>query len=110
MKEEKVQALMGNAKKLSSVLLTKQIFEKYMLLKADNTQKIGEVSVSKTRKRRTNFKPETVQMLKEFFRQNAHPSVQEIEELSKRTDYSFQEIKVWFNNRRQSSKHQNSSD
>lgn len=99
---------MDNAKKLSSVLLTKQIFEKYMLLKANKTKEIGEISVGKTRKRRTNFKPEAVQVLKEFFRQNAHPTMEEIEKLSKQTAYSFKEIKVWFNNRRQSCKHQNS--
>lgn len=108
--EGKVQALMGNVKKLSSVLQTKEIIEKYMLLKGKKSQEIGNVSVSKTRKRRTNFNPETVQMLNEVFRQNAHPSVPEIEEMSRQTGYSFQEIKVWFNNKRQSSKHQNSSD
>ena len=100
---------MGNAKKLSSVLMTKQIFERYMLLKKDETTEIGEVSVSKTRKPRTNFKPETVQILKEFFRENQHPTVHEIQELSEQTSYTSKEIKVWFNNRRQSVKHQNSN-
>lgn len=81
-----------------------QTLQKYMLMKKQKVKEMGEISVSKTRKRRTNFKAEAVQILNEFFGQNAHPGDQEIKELSKQTAYSFQEIKVWFNNKRQSSK------
>lgn len=102
--------VLNDAKKLSSALVTMQIMRKYMLMKMQKIAEMGETSANKTRKRRTNFKQETVQILTEFFRQNQHPRPDEIKQLAKQTGYEFQEIKVWFNNKRQSSKQSGSSE
>lgn len=75
-----------------------------MLFKKNNVNELKEITESKTRKKRTNFKPEKVKILNDFFHKNPHPSQDDLVELSKQIAHSEQEIKNWFNNKRQSTK------
>ena len=101
---KETRPLETNSKKMKSALINKEIFEKYMLLKNNNINQLAEISDNKKRKKRTNFSIEAVQVLTKFFKDKTHPSIEELEELSGQTKYTFDEIKVWFNNKRQSLK------
>lgn len=56
---------------------------------------------TKKRKKRTIFRPEETQVLKDYFVRNHKPSSEEFERLAKQLDKTKLEIQVWFNNRRQ---------
>lgn len=98
------EPLRKNLKKLRSALMTKEILEKYMLLKLDKINQLDDLAKNKQRKKRVTFTAETVKILNDFYGKNRHPSDEVISELSNQTKYSFNEIKVWFNNRRQNEK------
>lgn len=74
-----------------------------MLLKKENLNAFDNTEM-KARKKRINYKDEQLSILRNFFKVNTYPSEEEIDELSKQTNHSRQEIKVWFNNKRQSLK------
>ena len=59
---------------------------------------------TKIRKKRTNYPPKIVDILTNFFNQKTHPSNDDLIQLSKETNYKPEDIKVWFNNKRQSLK------
>jgi len=98
-----------NPKKLRIALQMKEVLRMYMEMKQNNADLLQEMTESRTRKKRVSFKPEIVNLFNDYFQQNSNPSPEEISELSEQIGHSEQEIKVWFNNKRQTLKRANNS-
>lgn len=62
------------------------------------------METNKKRKRRTSFTPTAIDALNKFFEQNNHPNGEEMTRISEILNYDRDVVRVWFCNKRQSTK------
>ncbi|PAV75127.1 hypothetical protein WR25_10728 [Diploscapter pachys] len=74
-----------------------------VLTEASINSKPADMSV-KIRKKRTTFSTQTLETLEALFRANRQPTQEEQEKIAESLDLKFNEVRVWFCNRRQREK------
>ena len=97
----------------SNAAAIRQVLERW-LIEMENPTAVSPVmeplAPARKRKRRAVYSSQTRQMLDEYFQKNCRPNRALIETIARELDLLPEEVRVWFCNKRQKSKHSYQSD